>query len=189
MKPTAYQMVSDSVERTNRYIGSAFLWDIDIDMVQQMIYDSACSEISEWRSEPYLKDAFANRIGFGGWRYAWSVGIIGEKHCKHTLGYRDKVHGTVVEPDIIFGFCLNFLCSIQLGHTHLFFSTDDILDVYVFAVCFRSIVDGFCFIGLNEEKQVPSFHFIGAVLQFAEVGIPNQLQSTDDRFTQKIIIV
>ena len=47
MKPTAYQTLSDTVERVNGYIGNAMLRDIDSDMVQQMVYDLATQGYSE----------------------------------------------------------------------------------------------------------------------------------------------
>ena len=47
MKPTAYQTLSDSVERVNGYIGNVMLRNIDSDMVQQMIYDLAKQGYSE----------------------------------------------------------------------------------------------------------------------------------------------
>ena len=47
MKPTAYQTLSDSVERVNGYIGNVLLRDIDSDMAQQMIYDLAKQGYSE----------------------------------------------------------------------------------------------------------------------------------------------
>ncbi len=47
MKPTAYQTLSDTVERVNGYIGNVLLRNIDSDMVQQMIYDLAKQGYSE----------------------------------------------------------------------------------------------------------------------------------------------
>lgn len=47
LKVTAYQTLSQNVERVNGYLGKCLLRDIDSDMVQQMIYDLAKKGYSE----------------------------------------------------------------------------------------------------------------------------------------------